>query len=115
MVVSQIPFLLAVAMFTSIFVAYEKQELGNLPIECISPYSEDTFKIVSNEEYSEENQTAMVYQTNILTVEETETFARSFFENLGTALDESRIDIYEDTAVYWAEDDKWQMQLKKQS
>lgn len=105
MVVCQIPLILAVAMFTTIFVAYEKQELGNLSIECISPYSEDTFKIVSNEEYSEENQTAMVYQTNILTVEETETFARNFFENLGTGLDESRNDIYEETAFYWAEDD----------
>ena len=31
-------------------------------------------------------------------------FARSFFENLGTSLDETRSDIYEDTAVYWAED-----------
>lgn len=103
-VVCQIPLLLTVGMFTAIFVAYEKQELGNLSIECISPYSDDEFTIISNEEYSVSNKTVMVYQTNTLTVEETEEFARNYFENLGTTLDESRNDIYENTAVYWAED-----------
>lgn len=100
----QIPFVLAVCMFTGIFGAYQKQELGNLSIECISPYSKEAFVITSDEEYSKEKETAIVYQTNTLTVEDTEKFARSFFEKLGTALDESRSDIYEDTAVYWTED-----------
>lgn len=100
----QIPLILTVCTFTIIFVAYQKQELGNLPVECIAPYSEGTFQIVSNEEYSKDTKMVMVYQTNVLSVEETEAFARRFFENLGTSLDESRSDIYEDTAVYWAED-----------
>lgn len=100
----QIPFVLTVCLFTGIFAAYQKQELGNLSIECISPYSKETFIITSDEEYSKEKETAIVYQTNTLTVEDTEKFARSFFEKLGTALDESRSDIYEDTAFYWAEE-----------
>jgi len=104
MIVGQIPLVLTVCMFIGIFWAYQKQELGNLLIECISPYPERTFEIVTNVEYSEEIETAVVYQTNTLTVEETESFARNFFENLGTTLDESRNDIYEDTAVYYAED-----------
>lgn len=104
MIVGQIPLVLAVCMFTGIFWAYEKQELGNLSIECISPYPEGTFEIVTNAEYSEEIETAVVYQTNTLTVEESESFARSFFENLGSRLDESRNDIYENTAIYWSED-----------
>lgn len=104
MLVGQIPLVLAVCMFTGIFWAYEKQELGNLSIECISPYPEGTFEIVTNAEYSEEIETAVVYQTNTLTVEESESFARSFFENLGSRLDESRNDIYENTAIYWSED-----------
>lgn len=100
----QIPFVLTVCMFAGIFLAYQKQELGNLSIECISPYSKDAFVIMSDEEYSKDKETAMVYQTNIVSVEETEEFSRTFFENLGTTLDESRNDIYENTAVYWAED-----------
>lgn len=104
MIVGQIPLVLTVCMFTGIFWAYEKQELGNLSIECISPYPEGTFEIVTNGEYSEEIKTAVVYQTNTLTVEETESFARNFFENLGSRLDESRIEIYENTAIYWSED-----------
>lgn len=103
-IVCQIPLVLTVCMFFGIFVAYQKQELGNLSIECISPYSKDSFVIVSDEEYRSDSEAAMVYQTNTLTVEETEEVARTFFENLGTTLDESRNDIYEDTAVYWAED-----------
>lgn len=101
--VCQIPLVLAICMFAGIFFAYQKQELGNLSIECISPYSKDTLEIVVNEEYSKNNETAMVYKTNILTVEETEAFATSFMENLGTTLDKSRNDIYDDTAVYWSQ------------
>jgi len=100
----QVPLVLTVCMFAGIFLAYQKQELGNLSIECISPYSKNVFEIMSNEKYSNDKATAIVYQTNTLTVEETEEFAKSFFENLGTKLDESRNDIYEDTAVYWADD-----------
>lgn len=104
MLLGQIPLLLCVCMFTGIFIAYKNQELGNLSIECISPYTEGMFEVVTNEEYRDDVESAMVYQTNTLTVEETESFAKSFFESLGTALDESRIDIYENTAYYWAED-----------
>lgn len=104
MIACQIPLVLTVCMFLGIFGAYQMQELGNLSIECILPYSKDAFVISSDEEYSSDRETAIVYQTNTMTVEETEEFARTFFENLGTTLDESRNDIYEDTAVYWAKD-----------
>ena len=100
----QVPLVLTVCMFAGIFVVYQKQELGNLSIECISPYSKDAFVIVSDEKYGVDKETAIVYETKTLTVEETEAFAKTFFKNLGTKLDESRNDIYEDTAVYWAED-----------
>ena len=102
MLASQIPLVLTVGMFTALFCIYQKQELGNLSIEYISPYSKGALHIVSNEEYREDHETAIVYQADTLTTEETEVLARSFFENLGTSLDESRNDIYENTAVYWA-------------
>lgn len=104
MIISQLPLFLAVGMFMMIFLAYQIQELGNLPIEYISPYEEGRFQIDSDEEYDNDEKKAMVYEMNTLTVEETELFATRFFENLGTTLDESRNDIYENTAVYWAED-----------
>ena len=104
MLIGQIPFVLTVCMFAGIFLAYENQELGNLSIECISPYPEETFQVVSKEEYSADRKSVMVYQTNTLTVEETEGFAREFFEKLGSALDERRNDIYDETAVYYAKD-----------
>lgn len=101
---SQLPLVLAAGMFMIIFGAYQMQELGNLQIECIVPYEKDRFQIVSSEEYDTETKKAMVYQTDILTVEETEQFAAAFFENLGTTIDTSRNDIYENTAVYWSDD-----------
>ena len=105
MIISQIPLIFAVCMFTTIYLAYQIQELGNLQIECISPYAEDKFRIVSDEEYGKENQKAMVYEIDTLTVEETEQFADRFFEKLGTTLDESRNDIYDNSALYWSEDE----------
>ena len=41
MLAGQIPLVFAVCMFTGIFWAYQKQELGNLLIECVSPYPEE--------------------------------------------------------------------------
>lgn len=99
----QIPLILTICMFTGVFVAYENQELGNLSVECISPYAEDTFEIASDEEYSSAQGKAMVYKTNTLTPEETEAFASAFFGNLGMTLDETRNDVYEESALYWAE------------
>lgn len=104
MLIGQIPLVMTVCMFTGIFWAYQKQELGNLLIECILPYPEGTFEIVTNVEYSDDIENAVVYQTNTLTVEETENFARNFFKNLGSKLDENRNDVYENTAIYWSED-----------
>ena len=101
----QVPLILSVLMFAGLYIAYQKQELGNLSIEYIAPYSKDAFVIESKGKYSTDSKNVMVYQTKIWTVEETEAFAKQFFENLGTQLDESRNDIYEETAVYWAEDD----------
>ncbi|MBE5882308.1 MAG: VanZ family protein [Lachnospiraceae bacterium] len=101
---SQLPLVLAVAMFMTIFLTYQKQELGNLQIEYILPYEEGRFQIVSEEEYNKDTKKAMVYQTDILTVEETEQLAACFFKNLGTTVDTSRNDIYENTAVYWSND-----------
>ena len=104
MIICQLPLVFAVCMFVAIFWAYQMKELGNLQIEYISPYPEDKFQIVSKEEYGREMKKAMVYQTDTLTVEETQLFAVSFFKNLGTTIDESRIDIYENSAIYWSKD-----------
>lgn len=104
MLIGQIPFVLTVCMFTGIFWAYQKQELGNLLIECISPYPKDAFDITINGEYKDADGMAMVYQTKNFTIEETEVFAKIFFENLGSKLDETRNDAYENMAFYWSED-----------
>ena len=103
-IISQLPLAFAVCMFIAIFLTYPMKELGNLQIEYISPYPEDEFQIVSKEEYGKKVQKAMVYQTDTLTVEKTRQFAVGFFENLGTTIDESRIDIYENSAIYWSKD-----------
>lgn len=103
-IISQLPLAFAVCMFIAIFLTYQMKELGNLQIEYISPYPEDEFQIVSKEEYGKKVQKAMVYQTDTLTVEKTRQFAVGFFENLGTTIDESRIDIYENSAIYWSKD-----------
>lgn len=100
----QIPLLSAIILFAAIFICYANQELGNLEGSYITKYNTDLLQISSEEHYSSETAAAQVYQLPVATVHETEKQAEEFFGRLGTKLDQSRNDIYDDTAVYYNDD-----------
>ena len=98
----QLPLIGAVVAFSVIFSVYERQELGNLSSAYI--VRQKVLQISAEQEYSREKPQTMVYQLEKAGVEETEQFARSFFEGLDMELDESRTDIYENTAIFYSDD-----------
>lgn len=100
----QIPLLGTVIMFSMIFTIYGKQELGNLECNYISRYDTDLLDISAKASYSENAEKEEVYKISPATIDETRKQAEDFFELLGTGLDESRTDLYENTAVYYNTD-----------
>ena len=102
MAAAQIPLAAIVLAFVGIFIMYDRQELGNLEIGLSSRIDMSDVQVTTTESYSSQPGTAAVYKIPVYTEEETRKTADNFFASLGQTLDESRTDLYDETAVYYS-------------
>lgn len=102
---SQIPLVLTVTVFTILFVMYMNQELGNLSCRYVMKINPDILQVEIEETYSQDAVSMPVYKVRKASIEETKEFAAKFLKNLEDSLDESRTDIYDETAVYYGNKD----------
>ena len=100
----QIPLIAAGLAFAAVIIVYSRQELGNLPFSYIVRQDMDRIRVSSDTGYSRESGTAPVYKVSVLSGDETEAMAKEFFARLGQEPDESRTDLYDETAVYYSAD-----------
>ncbi len=100
----QVPFIIAIILFMAIYIVYQNQELGNLRCEYVEAYDKDKINVTTNEVYSEEENIVPVYRVPVISTEESRQIAENFFQRMGTKLDENRVDLYEETAFYYAKD-----------
>ena len=96
----QLPLVFTVGLFGTIFISYHCQELGNVGGQYLVAYDTDKLHVSTTETFGNEQKTLPVYVSPSMSKEETVQFAKTFFENLGTTLDESQNDFYENTAVF---------------
>lgn len=94
----QLPLFMTIVGFAVIFMMYANQELGNLKSQYI--YQRKNVTVASDISYSDEEKEVPVYQAHISDADEAKEFAEEFFEMLGTEIDESSADIYDETAIY---------------
>lgn len=104
MLLAQIPLLIVVISFISIVVIYNNQEFGNLKSNYCVKISMKNIELKSDVNMSEETPEAEVYKCKSLTREEAVNVAKEIFEKLGTSIDESRNDYYDETVVCYGED-----------
>ncbi len=100
----QLPLLITCSVFAFIFLSYQNQELGNVSEQYIIPYDSNKLQVSTKETYSTQSEVLPVYVVPSLTKEETAYFAESLFGMLGTSLDETRNDFYENVAVLYAKE-----------
>ena len=81
---------------------YDRQELGNLEAGLSSRIDMSDVQVTTDVSYSSNPGTAAVYKIPVYTEEETGKLADDFFSSLGQTLDESRTDLYDETAVYYS-------------
>lgn len=98
----QIPVFVTLISFALIFGNYSKKELGNLPSGYI--IRQRDVRVTTELELSSDENTALVYRTSVANVKDTRKMAEEIFGRFGLGIDESRTDIYEDTAIYYSED-----------
>lgn len=102
----QLPLFICVIGFSTIFVFYHQKELGNVGGQYIVTYDKDKLDIKSDTEYSKEPKKVPVYRFEMWNKEEASAFAERLFRKFGTELDADRNNFYEDTAVFYAKDQK---------
>lgn len=98
----QLPLVFTAAMFGVIFTAYHMQEFGNLPVRCISRVDMSSVDVKLLADLSDQADQVPVYRMPIVDEAQARETAQAMFEKLGTQLDESQNDIYDETAVYWS-------------
>lgn len=96
----QTPLMIAIVLFSGIFLTYSKQELGNLSIAHSFKYNMSDIVVESDISLSDTQGRAYVYKAEIGTKEETLGLANSLLKNFSTQVDEKQNDYYNDTAVY---------------
>ncbi len=97
----QIPLFIVVAGFTTIFIAYNTKELGNLGNSHI--IKQKNLDVTTEMKFSDVDKDAIVYKVPVLTVKETEELAKTIFSKQGLSIDANRNDVYENSALYYSD------------
>lgn len=95
-----LPFLAVLTAFSTIFMYYNNQRFGNLPVAASYRIDMSEVQIVSHVTISDEAQQTAVYSLDIATRIDTLAFSEEFFGILDAEVDKTRIYEYADTIVY---------------
>ncbi len=98
-VLQQLPLVLAVVMFSAIFIAYSAQELGNL--SCNYIYRETDITVSTESDFSEEEISETVYSAKVYSHDEAKQLTQELLDKCSIAMDEDRTIYYENTAYFY--------------
>ena len=101
---AQIPLILTVLVFCGIFLFYHKKELGNLSFAYTHRVNMAKVQVELQANLQENIEEAAVYQLHIASIDETRQIAENFFAGIGTGIDDSQTDIYDETIIYRSSD-----------
>lgn len=102
----QIPLLIVCAAFAAMFLIYQKQEFGNFTIQYMTKIPSSDLQVHTEQSYSDTASEADIFYIDQLDQKQTKERVQAFFENLGDQIDDSRTDLYDETAVYYSENEK---------
>ena len=102
----QIPLIIVCAAFAAMFLIYQKQEFGNLTIQYMTKIPSSDLQVHTEQSYSDTASEADIFYINQFDQKQTKERVQAFFENLGDQIDDSRTDLYDETAVYYSENEK---------
>lgn len=98
--ICQLPLILTIVAFATIFIVYESRELGNLAIHYVTKIPKEQFEIISEIQPEKDAGKAYVYQVKEYSLAETGELAKKIFEKTGGVINENATDIYESTVFY---------------
>lgn len=104
---SQLPLLVTVLGFLSMFLIYTHQEFGNLEAAYSYKVPMKEVSVSAENKLKKEPQTMNVYQAKVASIEECVSYANELLKQVGTTVDESKNDVYQDTLVCRSMDENY--------
>lgn len=107
----QMPLLITILAFSTIFIVYNKKELGNLAIAY--SYCKDMSKtdVTTEVKLNENAEKGYVYQAPVGTQKDTLDLANKILGAVKTEVDETQNDAYEDTMIYGSLDGSYSVSV----
>ncbi|GFZ30049.1 hypothetical protein CSC2_05750 [Clostridium zeae] len=102
----QIPLCITIIVFSSIFISYSKQELGNLSVACSYSQNMSNTNISTKIKFKDSRNRAYVYKAVVGTKEDTLKIANKILSAVNDKVDESLNDVYDETIIYKSGDEK---------
>lgn len=101
------PALIMALVFGGIFTAYSLQEFGNMA--CLSGLKAnmDEVSVSSDAAFSDEPGSVMIYCSAVGSEQTARELAQAIFSSKGTTLDETQTDLYDESALFYAEGRKF--------
>lgn len=99
---SQIPLIVTIACFLTIFLVYQVKEYGNLSCENINTYKKVSITEASSLEVSKEEKEIMIRKLHVYSKEEVLELARSIFWQTGLQLNASDSSFYDTRATLYS-------------
>lgn len=103
----QIPLCITIIAFSTIFVKYSQQELGNLSIAYSYPQDMSKIKISTELKFYNKQNKAYVYNTFVGTKEDTLKTAIEILSAVNSEIDESKNIVYDETIIYYSLDNNY--------
>lgn len=107
MLVYQIPLVLLIGLFTTIFVSYQMKELGNLTTSYEVTKDMSHIKLSTEVSLSTEHTKANVYKANKASKADTLKKANRIFKAHDTSAKEEETQAYDESMVYYSKDGKY--------
>lgn len=109
----QIPLFMTIIAFSTIFLIYQHQELGNMKISAIEHHDMSNVHIHHQEQFSQQKEKAYVYQTSLLDEKECYDIVQDLFQQHQTSINEEKTDVYSNTIVYYDQKDEYCVCIEK--
>ena len=98
---AQFPLTIVILAFLALFFSYSTQELGNNPNRVYDSIPMSVFEVDGLNSFDKEEKELMVYKLNIMSSEEAIEKGKQFFAGMGEELNESRVDIYDESVILY--------------
>ena len=104
LIFKQIPLIITIIVFSTIFITYYQKDLGNIERHYYQRVDMTNIKLTNEAQLSTVSPQAYVYQAKVYSEEECYKIAKYYFDKENLTIDDTLTGRYDDTIIYYSQD-----------